>query len=698
MLTSRAWWLLATLLTLLFPGMIGDQTLLVLVSLTLLGWFAGSALLFAFRVRWVRRDLRMERLLFDDRGETTLLWAQRKVRVQVLVYLDNIISLPYVQIEEMLPFGARQVLGDRRGEGMLDRDNSMELDYVLTPLASGEIRFEGVKIQFSDLQGLFHFKTFIRLEQTFRVMPTLIHSDTTTSTKKNQNVLMPPGINQLSQPGSGSELLDLRDYIPGDPPKTIAWKVSARRDRLITREYESEVPIRCTLFVDTSRSTRYGPAGDTPISRLVEIAASVTQANLRSRDLTGLCLFDEEGTKVIRPARSRTHLTQVLQTLAEGSTGYPEAEQVSTDSLLPLAYAFAEDTYPDLVRRDVNHSPWWVAFISPTPAPATKSGGIFRGYFLWFLGPALVLMYLLAAAVLFFGVLIPQHQELPGRIDRAINETFAKNRPIEIRGDWKKVLPPLAIISVVYWLVVLCLLPVFLKIFREVLPMIFLVRAHRMMRYRKRMSALLAMRYDLGPGGLELLNQDDEKLGKYLQRFLRDHHVPFVPKLYDDQGQYVFASPKKVDVLTNALLRAVSRGQDNELFVLMVDLVELEEHLERLLKAIKVALARHHRVMVIVPWPGDVALPAEDSEADSLEKKVEEQQQRVQFNRREGVLISFLEDLSQHLLLQTFYRLRKTLGRLQVPVICAGAEESTELILDRIDRLRGQRRQRFHRT
>ena len=40
--------------------------------------------------------------------------------------------------------------------------------------------------------------------------------------------------------------------MPGDPPRTIAWKVSARRDRLITKEFESEVPVRCTLFLDTS--------------------------------------------------------------------------------------------------------------------------------------------------------------------------------------------------------------------------------------------------------------------------------------------------------------------------------------------------------------------------------------------------------------------------------------------------------------
>lgn len=37
----------------------------------------------------------------------------------------------------------------------------------------------------------------------------------------------------------GSELHHLRDYRPGDPLRQIAWKSSARNDRLLVREYES---------------------------------------------------------------------------------------------------------------------------------------------------------------------------------------------------------------------------------------------------------------------------------------------------------------------------------------------------------------------------------------------------------------------------------------------------------------------------
>jgi uncharacterized protein (DUF58 family) len=38
----------------------------------------------------------------------------------------------------------------------------------------------------------------------------------------------------------------------------IAWKPSARRDRLITKEYESDVPVRCVLFLDASNGARVG--------------------------------------------------------------------------------------------------------------------------------------------------------------------------------------------------------------------------------------------------------------------------------------------------------------------------------------------------------------------------------------------------------------------------------------------------------
>jgi uncharacterized protein (DUF58 family) len=46
---------------------------------------------------------------------------------------------------------------------------------------------------------------------------------------------------------SGDELHQLRPYRAGDPPRSIAWKHSARRDTLLVREYEKPVGVDVLL-------------------------------------------------------------------------------------------------------------------------------------------------------------------------------------------------------------------------------------------------------------------------------------------------------------------------------------------------------------------------------------------------------------------------------------------------------------------
>jgi len=48
-------------------------------------------------------------------------------------------------------------------------------------------------------------------------------------------------------------------------------------------------------------------------------AAGVAPANLASRDLTGLRLFDEDATTIIKPARTRRHLVQAFNEMADAA-------------------------------------------------------------------------------------------------------------------------------------------------------------------------------------------------------------------------------------------------------------------------------------------------------------------------------------------------------------------------------------------
>jgi hypothetical protein len=207
----------------------------------------------------------------------------------------------------------------------------------------------------------------------------------------------------------------------------------------------------------------------------------------------------------------------------------------------------------------------------------------------------------------------------------------------------------------------------------------FSPRHYRRYRWRKQLAALLSVRYGLDPGGLALMLEDDTACSHYLQRFLSEHQVAYPYPLYDDAGRYLFRAPGKVDVLARALLAAVSRGKDNELFVLCADLLEAGAELHGLERAVCVARARHHQVVLICPWPAAIPLPQAEVPVPS------------RLSARTA-LPALLLQASTARLHQGFAHLRQTFARLGVRVLCAADQDTVGLILQRLQQLRGRGR------
>jgi hypothetical protein len=422
------------------------------------------------------------------------------------------------------------------------------------------------------------------------------------------------------------------------------------------------VPLRCTLFVDTSNSVRVGTTGQNALARLVEIAAAVAQANSGSRDLTGLCLFDDRQVTLVRPARTPRHLVQVLHLLADAAGLVATTGQARVGEMLPLAYAFAEEVYPHLLGPDINHVPFWLRWFGTRPPWVMRRPGLADRFHSGLLGWALacglgsVLAVALAAAL----------------------------------GGWWLTSSSPGQGDLLAWLLLLGGGAAFLAVvcaFTFLGWQVILPRRRRYEARRKKLAALLSVRHGLAPGGLEALLQDSEQMALHLQRFLAEHHVPFRLPFYDWRGNYLFASPEKVDVLARALLQAIGKGHDNELFVLLADLIELSDRLEPLLRAVRVALARHHQVMIVCPWPP--GLPPVDGGRWVVDGGAESSPSTTHRPPSTETVLRRATTARFH---RAFAGLRQTFARLGVQVICAANEESVGLILDRMDRLRLVRR------
>ncbi len=660
MLTARAWWFLVTVCLALLYGTLRDFRALTLSALALLLWFGWEWLLFAVRLRTVLRRARVVREVQDERGPVDALWVGRTFRVSVRLGLSGMGRLPYVAVADLVPFGVEHAGGPTSADGAVQAGHPLEMEYRVRCHAAGLARFEGLRVQLADLQGFFYHVTFLHEPVVLRILPRLGEAPKHAAVKKRTNLLPPPGIHRLHRPGSGSELLDLRDYRPGDPPRTIAWKVSARRDRLVTKEFESEVPVRSTLFVDTSNSVRVpspltagGPKRGRPhagkaLDRLVELAAGVLQANAEVRDLTGLCLFDERGATVVRPDRTGTHLTQMLSMLAEAATEAPTTGRADPEVLVPLAYAFAREVYPELLRPSVNSTPFWLDWVESFPRYTRRSYSLLRS--LHRHKPKLFYLAVAGLPVLTFFV------------DCAVVLSHDLSWPTRI------------LLSLLTGAASTALSLVLLFLFAGVL--LVTGRVRRLARWRKRLAALLSERYGLAPGGLAALLEDDDAFALLLQRFLAEHQVPYALPLYDGEGRYLFAAPEKVPVLAKALLQAVGRGHDNELYVLFVDLLELDDRLAPLLSAVRVALSRHHQVLLVCPWPPGLEQPDDGAEAGPA------------LPRSAGAPVQLVGQAATARFHAAYRRVRRAFTRLGVPVVCAAGDEPVPLILDRLDRLR----------
>lgn len=114
--------------------------------------------------------------------------------------------------------------------------------------------------------------------------------------------------------GSGLVYADLREYQPGDEPKHIHWKVTARTQKVYVKAYQEERSLNLILVVDRSASMRCGRGRDRA-TRAAEFAALIGILAQANNDALGLCLFDSGIQEYVPARRRRRQLERVLLTM-----------------------------------------------------------------------------------------------------------------------------------------------------------------------------------------------------------------------------------------------------------------------------------------------------------------------------------------------------------------------------------------------
>lgn len=132
--------------------------------------------------------------------------------------------------------------------------------------------------------------------------------------------------------GSGDSFRELREYLPGDPFKRIAWRASARRGALMVREYEHEQRDVVWLLLDGSSELWSGRPGTTALDHAVDEVYAVARRHLGSGDRVGLAVFGARVLDVLEPDAGAHQLGAITQALT-GVTHGLDADRSDWDEL-----------------------------------------------------------------------------------------------------------------------------------------------------------------------------------------------------------------------------------------------------------------------------------------------------------------------------------------------------------------------------
>lgn len=160
------------------------------------------------------------------------------------------------------------------------------------------------------------------------------------------------GLHRSPRRGFSVEFAEHRPYQPGDDPRYLDWRIAARADRWVIKQFEEETNTRATLVLDVSPSMDWtgAPAGTRGVAaRLTKrayaerLVAALSLLLLRQHDAVGLVRFDDVVRSAVPPRARGGQWRRLLAALAEPD---PPRDRPRRDSAPDVGLAHAGRLVP----------------------------------------------------------------------------------------------------------------------------------------------------------------------------------------------------------------------------------------------------------------------------------------------------------------------------------------------------------------
>lgn len=255
-----------------------------------------------------------EEIRLRARRTVSLLERQISSLIEVEVYVVNEgkKNLNLCLKDPLLP-GTKIIQGQLSEQLNLAPGEEAALKYTIEA-ARGVFTWEHVYAVTADPFGIIEKE--LKIEASARIIAWPQFKKNRASTLYPWKTLSAPGSVPTRMGGSGTDFFGIRDYHPGDPLKSLDWRLTARYPhRFFSREFVQEKTADIMLLLDARSRTNLKIDGEELFEFEVNVTASLAEMFLRQGQRLGLLIFGESIVQRL-PDYGKVQRNRILDCLA----------------------------------------------------------------------------------------------------------------------------------------------------------------------------------------------------------------------------------------------------------------------------------------------------------------------------------------------------------------------------------------------
>lgn len=199
------------------------------------------------------------------------------------------------------------------------------ITYHVIPRVRGDYTFGDIWIKITGRLGLVRAIRRYPSASPVKVYPNILEMAKFTLMARRGR-LQQVGIRAARLAGAGREFESLREYQPDDEYRRIDWKATARRGKLISRQYEVERSQNVILVLDVGRTMMAEIDGIAKMDYAVNAALLLAYVASLTDDRIGLLVFADTVQTWLPPMKGRAQVYRILDALYNAKARRAEAD------------------------------------------------------------------------------------------------------------------------------------------------------------------------------------------------------------------------------------------------------------------------------------------------------------------------------------------------------------------------------------